>query len=354
MAAALAVAVMATALTGCGGGSSSGGASGGSSASASSGGASGGSSDEVVTLRFAGQSPESSPAYAESEWFCEKVKEDSNGTLIIEFYPYNQLGDSAQVYEEIIMGTIDMGLINPQETITPLAAVGKIPGIAFSEEEFKEYFGPGSYCDTVTNQALADVGVRCFGTYFGGITGIATNKEAKEPANPDVPKGVLVRSPASTAYTSAILALGFEATPMAYSEIYTSMQTGIVDGYGGGMPHTVIASFGDLVKYYYDYNIVSEALCAMINEDVYSKLSPEHQKILGDNYAELVARSYSAFGDYEEGCMDQLEESGVTVVKFTEEERQAYVEKVRETSWTALEDVYGKEFFDGLRKEMGL
>ncbi len=309
---------------------------------------------EVVTLRFAGASPESSPAYAESERFIERCKEESGGTLNIEFYPYNQLGDAAQVYEEVIMGTIDMGLLNPQETITPLAAIGKIPGTAFSSEEFEKVFGPGSYCDEVTNKALADVGITCFGTSFGGITGIATNKEAADPADPSVPKGVLVRSPASTAYTSAIKAIGFDATPMAYSEIYTSMQTGIVNGYGGGMPHTVIASFSDLVKYYYDYNIVPESLCTMINTGVYNKLTAEQQEIIARNFKLLVQESYVDFLTYEEDCKDQLREMGIEVIEFSEEERDAMAAAVRETSWTELESVFGKEFFDGLKESMGL
>ena len=309
---------------------------------------------EVVTLRFAGSSPESSPAYGESERFIERCKEESGGTLNIEFYPYNQLGDAAQVYEEVIMGTIDMGLLNPQETITPLAAIGKIPGTAFSSDEFEKVFGPGSYCDEVTNKALADVGITCFGTSFGGITGIATNKEATAPADPSVPKDVLVRSPASTAYTSAIKAIGFDATPMAYSEIYTSMQTGIVNGYGGGMPHTVIASFSDLVKYYYDYNVVPESLCTMINTKVYNSLTPEQQEIIARNFKLLVQESYVDFLTYEEDCKDQLREMGIEVIEFSEEERAAMAEAVRTTSWAELESVFGKEFFDGLRASMGL
>ena len=335
----LSAALLSAAAAGCGNQNSQGNSSGANSGEA-----------EVVTLRLAGQSPQSSPAYAETEAFCERVKEESNGTLIIEYHPYNQLGDQAQVFEEVIMGTIDMSVTRPQESIVPAAAIGTLPALATSAEEMKAIVGPGTVCDGLIRDALAEIGIRSYGLYFGGLTGVATNKEVTAPADPTANKGVLIRTPTSATYTSSLSALGFTTSPIAYSEIYTSMQTGVIDGYAGGMPHTALGDFSDLVKYYYDYSLIAEAMNCMINQDVYDRLSDEHKAIIDKEFAALAANSFDVFGDYEDECMQKLEDNGVTVVRFTEEERSEYSKFIRD-DWTILEDTFGKDLLDQVRAE---
>ena len=306
---------------------------------------------DALVLRFSGHSALGTPATEYSTALCDEVAEETDGALVIEYYPYHQLGDSLQVFDEVIMGTIDMAMCGANDSVCVLATSTLIPALATSYEDMEKLLQEGSYIDGVIGDALDAVGIKYLGTFFGGITGVATNKEAKAPADPTVSKGVTIRSPTTTTFQAGLDALGFRAVSLGYSEIFSSLQTGVIEGYGGGMPHTVLTSFSEVITHYYDYNICSEGLPMMISKKTWDeKLSQEYQNLLTDKFHKIIGESFGVYKAYEDDCSAQLREMGIEVVTFTDAERSAYEDHVREVAWPKLEDIYGKEFFDGLRE----
>lgn len=308
--------------------------------------------ENPMVLRFAGQSAEQTLIYDAHVAICEKVKEATNGALIIEYYPNNQLGDYTQVFDELIMGTIDMGCISPSDNINPLMNAAQIPALAATYEGMAKICGDGGFVSDLCISEIEKLDLVCPGLFFNGMSGIATIKPVVEPANAEVDKGLIVRTPALITWQAGIEGLGFRTSALPYSDIFSSIQTGVIDGYGGGMPHTALKAFSDVVKYYYDYNLNAEFLPFMISKKTWDKLPTEWQNIIMDACKEACAQSFIDVKEYEEGCMDQLKEKGIEVVTFTDEERAAYLDIMRSKAWPQLEKIYGAEIFKQLNENL--
>lgn len=343
-------------LAACGG-------NGGSSGNGSSSGNGGGSGDSGVSasdysaenpmvLRFAGQSAEQTLIYYAHVNICEKVKEATNGALVIEYYPNNQLGDYTQVFDELIMGTIDMGCISPSDNINPLMNAAQVPALAATYEGMAEICGEGGFISNLCISEIEKLDLVCPGLFFNGMSGIGTVKEAADPANAAVDKGLIVRTPALITWQAGIEGLGFRTSALPYSDIFSSIQTGVIDGYGGGMPHTALKAFSDVVKYYYDYNLNAEFLPFLISKKTWDKLPAEWQEIITNACKEACAQSFIDVKEYEDECMAELTEKGIEVVTFTDEEREAYLDIMRSKAWPQLEEIYGAEFFSQLRESL--
>jgi len=308
--------------------------------------------ENPMILRFAGQSAEQTLIYYAHVELCEKVKEATNGALVIEYYPNNQLGDYTQVFDELIMGTIDMGCISPSDNINPLMNAAQIPALAATYEDMAEVCGEGGYVSNICISEIEKLGLVCPGLFFNGMSGIGTTKAVNEPANAEVDKGIIVRTPSLITWQAGIESLGFRTSALPYSDIFSSIQTGVIDGYGGGMAHTALKAFSDVVKYYYDYNLNAEFLPFMISKKTWDKLPAEWQTIIMDACKEACAQSFIDVKKYEDDCMEQLKEMGIEVVTFTDEERAAYLEVMRTKAWPQLEEVYGSEFFAQLKNNL--
>ncbi len=310
------------------------------------------SAENPMVLRFAGQSPEQTLVYFAHVGICEKVKEATDGALVIEYYPNNQLGDYTQVFDELIMGTIDMGCIAPSDNVNPLMNAAQIPALAATYEGMAEICGEGGYISNLCISEIEKLNLVCPGLFFNGMSGIATVKATTEPANAAVDKGLIVRTPALITWQAGIESLGFRTSALPYSDIFSSIQTGVIDGYGGGMPHTALLAFSDVISYYYDYNLNAEFLPFMISKKTWDKLPVEWQEIVTNACKEACAESFVDVQEYEMGCLEDLTEKGIEVVTFSDEERAAYVEIMREKAWPQLEEIYGEEFFSNLRANL--
>lgn len=333
--------------SGNGSSSGNGGSSGGSGVSASD-----YSAENPMVLRFAGQSAEQTLIYYAHVNICEKVKEATNGALVIEYYPNNQLGDYTQVFDELIMGTIDMGCISPSDNINPLMNAAQVPALAATYEGMAEICGEGGFISDLCISEIEKLDLVCPGLFFNGMSGIGTVKEAADPANAAVDKGLIVRTPALITWQAGIEGLGFRTSALPYSDIFSSIQTGVIDGYGGGMPHTALKAFSDVVKYYYDYNLNAEFLPFLISKKTWDKLPAEWQEIITNACKEACAQSFIDVKEYEDECMAELTEKGIEVVTFTDEEREAYLDIMRSKAWPQLEEIYGAEFFSQLRESL--
>lgn len=305
-----------------------------------------------MTLRFAGQSAEQTLIYYAHVDICEKIKEATNGALVIEYYPNNQLGDYTQVFDELIMGTIDMGCISPSDNINPLMNAAQIPALAATYEDMAEVCGDGGFISNLCISEIEKLDLVCPGLFFNGMSGIATVKAATDPANAAVDKGLIVRTPALITWQAGIEGLGFRTSALPYSDIFSSIQTGVIDGYGGGMPHTALKAFSDVIEHYYDYNLNAEFLPFLISKKTWNKLPAEWQEIITNTCKEACAQSFADVEAYENECMEELAEKGIDVVTFTDEEREAYLNIMRDKAWPQLEEIYGSEFFSQLRENL--
>jgi TRAP-type C4-dicarboxylate transport system substrate-binding protein len=335
-------------VAGCGSSKNEGSNNSGSSASpsASSGGSSGG---KKVEIRLAGLYPDEHPTTKSLKQFEEEVEKNSNGEIEVTVYPANQLGDYTLVYEELMKGTIEMGVITVPTQFDANLNINSINYLAESYDQAKEIFAPGSYLFEVNEKLHKNLGVKFLGFHFEGMTGIGTTKELTAPADPTVDKGILLRIPPIEMFKDTMTTMGFRTVSIPYAELYQALQTNVAHGWAGGSPVPNYTDVGDVIKYYYEYNNWFETTSILMSQKVYDSLSDSQKKVIDDAANALYLRSLELSKENDQLYLQKLaDEKGVKIVKFTPEELKKIGDHVRANNWPKLNTIIDQEILDGL------
>jgi tripartite ATP-independent transporter DctP family solute receptor len=210
--------------------------------------------------------------------FAELVSQKSGGKMEIKMYHAGTLGSQPDAIEQVRMGGLEianfslgpMGPIVPEANVVSLPFIFKDPDHAFRVLEGK--------AGDMINVGMAKKGLISLAWYDGGARSFYNSKKPiKTPA--DV-VGMKVRVMNNDLYSGMISALGGNPSPMAFSEVYQSLKTGVVDGAENNWPSYESTGHYEVAKYYSisQHLIIPETLC--INAAVWNTLSADDQKIL--------------------------------------------------------------------------
>ena len=177
-----------------------------------------------VTLKFAGQSPADHTATKFMNDIAKQVAEKTNGRIEIRVFPANQLGDYTLVFEELIRGTIDLAGVSIPSQFDPRMELVYINGFVRGYEDAKKIFAPTGWLFGKMDELNRELGVKLLGFYVEGFIGTGSVKPVKDPLDPKVPKGVLVRIPNMDVYKLAAEAMGYRTVTIPYADVYQSMQ----------------------------------------------------------------------------------------------------------------------------------
>lgn len=200
---------------------------------ACSGGSGGDSSDgggEAHTMKLALNQTEDHPSFIALEAFGEKLAEDTDGRWNIEVYPNSTLGDQNEYLQSVSDGVIDLAIVSaPQlENLQKDFVIFSLPTVFDSiDHQMGALADPEIVGDVYTS--LEDSNNI---TVVGGFTQGARNMYTKDgiAETPADLKGKKIRVQESPVFIAMIEALGGSPTPMAYSEVYTGLQSGVIDG----------------------------------------------------------------------------------------------------------------------------
>lgn len=304
-----------------------------------------------ITLRFAGQLPPEHPGTGYMNQIAKEVLERSGGRIDIKVYPANQLGDYGLVHQELIKGTIDMAMISVPGDIDPRMNFVYINGYATDYDTLEKVFAPGSWAYKKMDELNQALGVKFLGFNVEGFIGIASTKPLTEPLNPAVDKGVLCRVPNMSAYQLPAEAMGFRTMTIPYSDLYTSLQTGVVDSVDGLPPAAAYSILKDVTKYWYALNYSIECEPYFISMKTWEKLKPEDRDMIAEVVSATAAQSVPLAKTEDERYMKLMEEAGIQVFKYSEEELLPLMKAVAAT-WPALANTMTKEFVDEFVKEL--
>ena len=210
--------------------------------------------------------------------FAELLSAKSGGKMKLKMYHAGTLGSQPDAIEQVRMGGLEianfslgpMGPIVPEANVVSLPFIFKNPDHAFRVLEGK--------AGDMINAGMAKKGLISLAWYDGGARSFYNSKKPiKTPA--DV-TGLKVRVMNNDLYSGMIKALGGNPSPMAFSEVYQSLKTGVVDGAENNWPSYESTGHYEVAKYYSisQHLIIPETLC--INAAVWKKLSAKDQKIL--------------------------------------------------------------------------
>ena len=221
--------------------------------------------------------------------------------------------------------------------------------------EARELWGDREgYIYTKFEEIFENLGVKLLGIVPGGFLGVG----AKDLGNLEtvfdlsVNQGVLIRHPSMDVAAMIVKALGFNNMAIAYSDLYTALQTGVVDGWYGGGAGLNYTGFRDVISYFADYRYLFEVMDMLISAQTFEKLPAEYQELIVELAIAEQPKAFDEFQAYEEAGYAQLEEYGIEVLIPTADEMSAMAESVRAEVYPQLNDLFGEDVMAAISEQV--
>lgn len=272
-------------------------------------------SSDVVTLKIAHAVEPLMPLHSGAEKMAALAAEKSNGTLKIEVFPSAQLGGEKDITEGVQLGSIDMGIISSGSVarFAPMQHIAYAPYLFRDIDHFlKVYRGPIG--EEMGAQLLKRTGILALDfSWYYGVRHLTTRNTAVE--TPADLKGLKIRTPNIPVMRDAVKTWGCAVTTMDPSELYTALQTGVVDGQENPPSSIFGWKFYEVQKYLMLTGHMMGNMSVLINNQTFQKLSPEHQKILREAVEEAGNYQNDLTQKRDEENIKKLESLGMTIVK---------------------------------------
>ena len=308
------------------------------------------SGQKVFELRVAGQDPEDHPNTIALRELKERVESSTDGRIKMTIYPAGQLGDYTTMYEEVMKGSIDMALINVPSQYEPKMEFLYVPYLASSYDEVEEIYNMDSVVGKEFAKLNKENDVKWLGFSMSGCVGIASTKELENPADFGMDKGVVIRIPGMDIFKNHMADFGFRTVSIPYAELYTALQTGVVDGCIGTSPLDTYSTVRDVINYYYLYNVFFDCMSYVFNDETFNELLPEDQELIIEICNELSIKSVAQARERDNEYLKKLEECGVEIVEFTPDELKGFAKETRDETWPKLADRLSEELMTTLKE----
>ncbi len=292
----------------------------------------------ATTYKLAENQPPDYPTTIGDLEFARLVKEGTDGRIIIDVQPGGVLGDEKSVIEAIQMGGIAFARVNAQplsDFYKPLM-VFSLPFI-FRDADHQWKVLDGEVGEKVLNDMAA---ARMVGLayYDSGSRNIYNSKrEIKSPADL---KGLKIRVQQSELMMDMIKALGASPTPMPYGEVYTGLQSGVIDGAENNWPSYYSTSHYEVAPYYSLNAHTMTPEVVIVSKAIWDKISPEDQKVIKEAARKSEAAQKKAWKDYEDKSINAIKEGAKNTI--TEIPDKSEFQKAVQPIY----DKYGAEFKD--------
>lgn len=267
---------------------------------------------ENTVLRLAHTLDATHPVHLGMAHMGERLEALSNGTMQLKIYSSGQLGSERETLELLQLGMLDLTKVASSvvENFVPAMGVYSLPYLFRDQQHYWQVFGGDIGRDIllqgepylVRGLAYYDAGFRSFYT---------TDKAINEPADLDGQKIRVMRSNVSI---QSINMLGGNATPMAYGELYTSLQQGIVDGAENNPPNFYQSKHFEVCKYYIldEHSAPPDVL--LIGTHTWNKLTEEQRAWIVQAVEESVAYQRQLWDEATTEALEQVANAGIEVI----------------------------------------
>ena len=201
------------------------------------------------TLRAAHIESTDSATHKGYEDFAARVKEATGGSVEVKVFPAGQLGNLRDLYEGIKLGTVDITSSGPDYTsnIAPVMVTAALY-YSYRDQAHADALLDGEFSERLSDALLKDANMRILAWGELGWRSVFNTVHPIEDASSF--DGLKLRVPEAKLHLLPMRALGASPTPIPYSDVYTSMQTGVVDGAEGTPAAVTQQKFNEVSKYY--------------------------------------------------------------------------------------------------------
>lgn len=244
-------------------------------------------------------------------FMADRLKEKSNGTVLIDIYPNQQLGSERECLELLQIGSLGMTKVSTAvlENFVPSLKVFGLPFL-FRDSEHRFKVLEGELGERLLDASL---GQRLKGlAYYDSGT---RNFYSKIPIEtPEDLEGLKIRVQESITAMNLVKSFGGSPTPIAWGELYTALQQGIVDGAENNLPSFYLSRHYEVCKYLVmdEHTAIPDEL--LISTLVWNKLSLKEQQWIKEAAMESSEYQKGIWSKSELNALEEIKKAGVKVI----------------------------------------
>jgi len=278
-----------------------------------------------TTLKSSDTHPDGYPTVEAVKAMGKMLEEKTGGRLCIEIYASAQLGEEKDTIEQTQFGAIDLNRVSlgPFNNIIEETQVPSLPYIFRSVDHMHKVMD-GPIGQEILD-AFAAHDLIGLGFYDGGSRSFY-NKQHPIKSMADL-KGMKFRVMQSDMFVDMVSALGANATPLPYGEVYSSIQTGVIDGAENNWPSYDTSGHFEVAKYYTldQHLIVPEVL--VMSKKSWDKLSPEDQAAVRESAKASVPVMRELWVAQEKISEDKVRAAGSEII--TDIDKTPFIEAMK-------------------------
>jgi tripartite ATP-independent transporter DctP family solute receptor len=282
----------------------------------------------AIKMKLSSSLPDD-PKFGNGRVYCDNLvnqlkQKGLSEQIEISFFPNNQLGQEIDVINSVKLGVIDLmvGGSSIASNLVPLMGTLDL-GYLFSSFPQQTRALDAGAAKPIEDALLKGSNIRVIGwAYNFGARSVLARKPVHEPADL---AGLKIRTLPSPVITECLRLMGAAATPLAFGEIYTALQAGVLDGMEHDPPTILASKFYETAKFYSLTEHIFNALCVYMSNATYTRMEPK----LRDSFLEAAtAATVATRSDglaREQEALGILKQNGVTVVDC---DREAFKKRV--------------------------
>jgi len=268
--------------------------------------------------------------YQAFQYFGEILEKRSSGRMKVEIYHSEQLAKELESIRLIQADVIDM-------TITASLLSNWIEIAAFCEMPYllrdsldKDLLLNGPLGERIREEMITKTGLRPVATFERGPRQLTSNRPVYKPEDL---QGLIVRVPSVPSFVTAWSAMGAKPTPMAFSEVFTSLQQGAIEAQENPFSLILNAGFAEVQKYVILTEHVMSWGYPVIGEKQFQKLPDDLKTIFLSAAQDMQTYEHNLFLEKEKNIQQLLKEKGM---EFIEVDKNAFAAKCQEAIYESL------------------
>lgn len=269
-------------------------------------------SEEVIEISFGHDNNPGDPVQEAALFWAERLEELSGGTMKMNVYPSGQLGNKSDLMDQLLAGDTVVCIGNgPFYADRGAADLGimNAPYLFEDWEQLDKLVESDWYADQMTQ--LEGAGIKILASNWR--YGVRHTLTTKPVTSVDDIKGMKIRTQSTTIHVKGFECLGATPTPMALSDVYTSLQQGTIDGLENPLSVLYSGAYQEVAKNLMLDGHIRDLSSICISNDFFSSLTEEQQGWLIQSCEEAGEYQNELAEVADEEALQKLQDAGVTV-----------------------------------------
>jgi len=274
---------------------------------------------QTLDLKFGHVGEPGSLFAISAEEFAKRANAKLGAKGKVSVFGSSQLGADKELMQKLRLGTVDFALPSTvMSSEVPLFGMFEMPYLVKDRDHMKRI--EEAVVWPTLAPAAEQKGYKLLGVWENGFRHITNNRRPIQ--KPEDLKGIKLRVPKGTWRVKMFQAYGANPSPMAYSEVFVALQTGVMDGQENPFTQIYAGKFQEVQKYLSLSGHVYTPAYIVTGSKRFGTFSPEVQKILSDSAKETQGYVYEQAAKLEGDLLEKLKAGGI---KTNEVDKDAFI-----------------------------